>query len=56
VVSGEVIFFIGDEQSHLFPGDLVSVPSGTPHAIQLMTPAVRLVDCFTPIREDFLQP
>jgi hypothetical protein len=30
------------------------VPSGMPHSIQQLTEHVRLVDCFTPIREDFL--
>jgi quercetin dioxygenase-like cupin family protein len=56
VVAGEVIFLIEDQQAHLVPGDLVSIPAGKPHSIQLLTPTVRLVDCFTPIREDFLQP
>ena len=37
------------------PGDVFLVPSGKPHSIQQLTEHVRLVDCFTPIREDFLQ-
>ncbi|NSW53823.1 MAG: cupin domain-containing protein [Anaerolineae bacterium] len=54
VVLGEVNFFLGDECRHLVPGDMVAIPGGVPHAIQLLTEHVRLVDSFTPIREDFL--
>ncbi|MEE4194762.1 MAG: cupin domain-containing protein [Anaerolineae bacterium] len=54
VAQGEVIFFLGDEQAHLSAGDMVSIPSELPHSIQRLTEHVRLVDSFTPIREDFL--
>ncbi|HBY06265.1 MAG TPA: hypothetical protein DEH22_00140 [Chloroflexi bacterium] len=30
-------------------------PPDKPHSIQLLTQHVRLVDCFTPIRQDFLE-
>lgn len=33
---------------------MVTIPPGVPHAIQALTPVVRLVDAFTPVREDFL--
>lgn len=55
VASGEILFFLEDEgTAHLKPGDVFYVPSGRKHGIQLLTPHVRLVDSFTPIREDFL--
>lgn len=54
VAVGEVAFFLEGEETHLSPGDMVVVPSGKPHSIQLLSPYVRLVDCFTPLREDFL--
>jgi quercetin dioxygenase-like cupin family protein len=54
VVSGELIVFIGDEQTRLEPGDMFTVPPDIPHTVQLLTEYVRLVDTFTPIREDFL--
>ncbi|RPI24060.1 MAG: cupin domain-containing protein [Chloroflexota bacterium] len=54
LAEGEVIFFMDGEETHLSPGDVFLVPSGVPHAIQLLTRHVRLIDCFTPIREDFL--
>ncbi len=55
VVSGEILFFMDDQQMHLGPGDVYCVAPGKPHTIQLLTRSVRLVDCFTPIREDFLK-
>ncbi len=55
VIEGEVYLFVGDnEKVHLKPGDTFAIPSGIPHTIQRLTPVVRLIDCFTPIREDFL--
>jgi quercetin dioxygenase-like cupin family protein len=54
VAAGEVLFFIDGQQAQLGPGDLYLVPSGKPHSIQQLTEHVRLVDCFTPVRRDFL--
>lgn len=54
VAEGKVLFLMDGQQTHLEPGDLFLVPSGKPHSIQQLTEHVRLVDCFTPIREDFL--
>lgn len=54
VAEGEILLLLDGEQTHLRAGDLYLVPSGRPHSIQLLTERVRLVDCFTPIREDFL--
>jgi quercetin dioxygenase-like cupin family protein len=54
VAEGEILFLIDGEQARLGPGDVFLVPSGRPHTIQRLTEHVRLVDCFTPIREDFL--
>lgn len=54
VAAGEVLFVMDGQEVHLGPGDLFLVPSGRPHSIQQLTEHVRLVDCFTPIRKDFL--
>lgn len=55
VASGEILFFLeGEETAHLQAGDVFYVPSNQKHGIQLLTEQVRLVDSFTPIREDFL--
>jgi quercetin dioxygenase-like cupin family protein len=55
VAEGELYFFIGDEKHHLTKGDLFSVPPGVPHCIQNISSFVRLIDSFSPIREDFLK-
>jgi unsaturated pyranuronate lyase len=55
VAEGEIIFVMEGQQTHLAPGDMFLVPSGVPHTIQLLTPHARLIDCFTPLREDFLK-
>ena len=56
VAEGEIIFILdGEEQGRLGPGDVFLAPSGKPHTIQRLTKHVRLVDCFTPLREEFLK-
>jgi quercetin dioxygenase-like cupin family protein len=55
VAEGEINFFLEGQSFHLTPGDIFLVPSGLPHTIQQLTPHVRLIDCFTPLREDFLR-
>jgi len=54
VAAGEIIFYLDGEPTRLGPGDLCMVPPNVPHAVQLLTEHVRLIDAFTPIREDFL--
>jgi len=54
VVEGEIIVEIGTERTRLGPGDMFSVPPDVLHTIQLLTEHVRLVDAFTPLREDFI--
>jgi quercetin dioxygenase-like cupin family protein len=54
IVSGKLIYFLGEEQRTLEAGDMVTIPPDVPHAIQALTPTVRLADAFTPVREDFL--
>jgi quercetin dioxygenase-like cupin family protein len=55
VVSGRVRYFLGDDHADLEPGDMVTIPSGVPHSIQLLTPTLRLADAFHPVRQDFLK-
>ena len=54
LVSGEVLFFLDGEPTRLGPGDLVTIPPDVPHAVQLLSEHVRVVDAFHPLREDFL--
>lgn len=54
LAEGEINFFLDGVPTKLEPGDLFTVPPDIPHSIQLLTKHVRLVDTFTPLREDFL--
>ena len=55
VAAGEIIVLLGDERLRLGTGDMFVVPPHLPHSVQLLTSHVRLVDTFTPLREDFLR-
>jgi quercetin dioxygenase-like cupin family protein len=39
---------------HLKEGDHFAIPANVPHTIQRLTDYVKIIDCFTPLREDFL--
>ncbi len=54
VEEGELWLFLGKEKHHLGKGDIFSVPPGLPHSIQTLSGFVRLVDSFSPIREDYI--
>ncbi len=55
VAQGEIIFYCEEQpEQHLKAGDMFAAPSGKKHCVKLLTEKVRLVDSFTPIREDFL--
>ncbi len=55
VAEGEIIFYCeGEPEQHLKAGDAFAVPSGKKHGIRLLSKTARLVDNFTPVREDFL--
>ena len=55
IAKGEIIFYCeGETDEHLIEGDMFVVPSGKKHTIKLLTKEARLVDSFTPLREDFL--
>jgi quercetin dioxygenase-like cupin family protein len=56
IASGEIVFFCeGEKEQLLKAGDMFAVPSGVKHTIQLLTREARLIDSFTPLREDFLK-
>ena len=55
IASGEIILYCeGEPDQHLTEGDLFYVASDVKHTIKVLTPMVRLIDNFTPLREDFL--
>lgn len=55
VAEGELFLFLGNEKHKLSRGDIFTAPSGVPHCIQTLSSFVRLVDTFSPVREDFLK-
>ena len=55
IAEGDIIFFCeGENEERLSAGDMFAVPSGKQHTIQLLSPTAKLIDSFTPVREDFL--
>jgi len=58
IAEGMVNFVVGegDEQTIdlVEAGDLIVVPPDAPHTVEVLSEAARLIDCFYPIREDFL--
>lgn len=54
VVAGELLIYIDGEPTKLGPGDMFTVPPNIPHSVKLISKHVRLVDTFTPLREDFI--
>jgi quercetin dioxygenase-like cupin family protein len=56
VTSGEIIFYCEDEQEqYLSEGDMFAVPSGKKHTIRLLSKEARLIDSFSPVRQEFLR-
>jgi mannose-6-phosphate isomerase-like protein (cupin superfamily) len=55
VAEGELLFHNGDQILHLSQGDLITIESNVPHCIQTLSSRVRLIDSFTPVREDYLK-
>ncbi len=52
---GEFEFRIGGEVKVIKEGDTVYMPSNVMHSCKVLTPKGKLVDVFTPQREDFLK-
>jgi quercetin dioxygenase-like cupin family protein len=53
-VEGEFEFTVGSETTIVRAGDSVSIPSGVIHGCRLLSPKGRILDVFTPMREDFI--
>ncbi len=55
ILEGELIVFIEGEEPHkIKAGDTYYVAGGVPHAIQSLSPVIRVVESFSPIREEFI--
>jgi quercetin dioxygenase-like cupin family protein len=58
VVQGRIHLIQGEGENQtvtpLEEGDVFVVPPNEPHTVGVLTKTARLIDCFYPIREDFL--
>lgn len=55
VAAGELIFYCeGEPDQHLKAGDMFFVHPHKKHTVKLLSQRVRLIDSFSPLREDFL--
>lgn len=53
LVDGEIEVQIGEEVRKVGPGAAYRVPSDIPHGIRVLSETAKLIDAFTPPREDF---
>ena len=55
VAEGEILFFCeGEKEEKLSAGDMFWIPSDKKHGIQLLSKQAKLIDSFSPVREDFI--
>jgi quercetin dioxygenase-like cupin family protein len=52
VLEGELEFILGTERRTMHTGELVVIPGGTEHSVITGLHPVRLLDIFSPVRED----
>lgn len=55
VLEGEFIFHVGEDSKTVKTGDSIYMPPDLIHNCELKGKKGRLLDIFTPIREDFLE-
>lgn len=54
VASGALKLFVEDREYLLNEGDIYKIASNLNHSIQTLTEYVKLIDSFTPLRDEFL--
>jgi quercetin dioxygenase-like cupin family protein len=58
IAEGTVNFIVGEGDEQMVglvdAGDLIVVPPDVPHTVEVLGESARLIDCFYPIREEFL--
>ena len=55
VLEGEIEFTIAGQQKLLHAGDLYFIPSEVEHSASTGKLGARVIDVFTPLREDFIE-
>ncbi len=53
VLEGEMLFIIAGETRHLKPGDLYIIPGGVHHSVAVGPQPARVLDIFSPVREEY---
>jgi quercetin dioxygenase-like cupin family protein len=53
MLEGRAIFYIGDEQRTLQPGDVFRIPGNVTHRVVALDEPVRAIDVFYPIRDEY---
>lgn len=53
LISGHMIFTVGDDQYDTYPGDSWCIAAGVEHSAEIIDDAVA-VEVFSPVREDYL--
>jgi quercetin dioxygenase-like cupin family protein len=53
VLSGSLVFRIGEEARELEAGALYRIPANTPHAVETRPGGAVVVDIFAPVRDDW---
>jgi quercetin dioxygenase-like cupin family protein len=53
VLSGSVVFRIGDETRDLVPGGMWRIPANTPHAVEAGPDGAVVIDVFAPVRREW---
>jgi len=56
VERGRVRYVLGTDEKVFGPGDVILLPGGFWHGATMLEEEAVLVDIFSPIREDFLEP
>ena len=53
IISGKCRYTVGEETKEVGTGDSVLIPGNVPHSIVILE-TMKVIDVFTPAREDFL--
>jgi quercetin dioxygenase-like cupin family protein len=53
ILEGEIDFTIAGKTKRLKTGDLYLIPANVEHSVKTNTDPVRILDIFSPVREDF---
>jgi quercetin dioxygenase-like cupin family protein len=53
LLQGRAVFFIGDEQKTLQPGDMYRIPGNVRHRVVVLEEPARALDVFHPVRDDY---